>query len=139
MVKTLKLSDRQISLLKDVLGEERKFLDKLDDRLNHGFLADIEGLHDKVKNRCMINSTILHDLCYNKDFDFHDDYYNYLKDLVEMHYKMQRQFIEKFKNQIWWSEGRPEDATSESLEEGVPDEHIEIRNGLKELLEALEQ
>ena len=139
MEKSLKLSEWQISLLKDVVAEERKFLDKLEERSEYGFFAEIDTFHNKVNNKCKINSAILYTLCYDKDPVFNDEDFIYLKDVVEMHYKMQRLFVEKFKNQVWWSEGRPKDATSESLEEGVPDEHIMIRDGLKELLEALDK
>lgn len=139
MEKSLKLSEQQITLLKDVLGKERRFLDMLEERSKFGFLAEVDAFHDKVNNKCSINSAILYALCYDKDPVFNDEEIIYLKDAVEMHYKMQRLFVEKFKNQIWWSEGRPKDATSESLEEEVPDEHIITRERLKELLEALDK
>lgn len=131
------MTEEQIILLINILGEERIFLEKLKDRLHCGFLTNIEGLHQIVKTKCCYNSTILYDLQYNKSFDFHEEDLNYLKSIVEMRYKMQRLLVEKFKNQVWWSEGRPKDATSESLENGVPEEYLEERDKFKDLFEAL--
>ncbi len=50
---------------------------------------------------------------------------------------MYRLFIAKFENQIWWSEGRPDNVTLDSYENGVPEEYIEKRDKLKDLLDAL--
>lgn len=138
MVKELKLSKEQMSILKDILGEERNFLDRFVDRIDVGFYNEVEGLSQKVKESNSFNSSLLYDLCKDEVTSLHEDYYNYLKSIVEVHYKMQRSFVEKFKNQVWWSEGRPKDATSESLEEGVPEEYLEKRDKLKELLESLQ-
>jgi hypothetical protein len=138
MVKELKLSKEQMSILKDILGEERNFLDRFVDRIDVGFYNEVEGLSQKVKESNSFNSSLLYDLCNYEVTSLHEDYYNYLKSIVEVHYKMQRSFVEKFKNQVWWSEGRPKDATSESLEEGVPEEYLEKRDKLKELLESLQ-
>ena len=138
MVKELKLSKEQMSILKDILGEERNFLDRFVDRIDVGFYNEVEGLSQKVKESNSFNSSLLYDLCNYEVTSLHEDYYNYLKSIVEVHYKMQRSFVEKLKNQVWWSEGRPKDATSESLEEGVPEEYLEKRDKLKELLESLQ-
>lgn len=138
MVKDLKLTKEQMSVLIDILGQERKFLDRFADRVNVGFYNDIKELAPKVKHDSYLNTTTISALCVNKETSLNEEYYNYLKGIVEMHYKMQRMFVNKFKNQIWWSEGCPKDATSESIEEGVPEEYLEMRDKLKDLLESLQ-
>lgn len=137
MVKNLKLTEEQMSIIIDLLDQERKFLDRFADRVDVGFYNDIGGLIQKVKESCYLNTATTSTLCIYKETSLNEECYNYLKGLVEMHYKMQRLFVEKFKNQVWWSEGRPKDATSESLEEGVPEEYLEKRDKLKVLLESL--
>lgn len=126
-----------MSVLIDILGQERKFIDRFADRVNVGFYNDIKELAPKVNHDSYLNTTTISALCIYKETSLNEECYIYLKGLVEMHYKMQRLFVEKFKNQVWWSEGRPKDATSESLEEGVPEEYLEKRDKLKELLESL--
>jgi len=138
MVKDLKLTEEQMSVLIDILGQERNFLDRFADRVNVGFYNDIKELAPKVKHDSYLNTTTISALCVNKETSLNEEYYNYLKGIVEMHYKMQRMFVNKFKNQIWWSEGCPKDATSESIEEGVPEEYLEMRDKLKDLLESLQ-
>ena len=137
MVKNLKLTEEQMSIIIDILDQERKFLDRFADRVDVGFYNDIGGLIQKVKESHCLNTKTISTLCIYKETSLNEECYIYLKGLVEMHYKMQRLFVEKFKNQVWWSEGRPKDATSESLEEGVPEDYLEKRDKLKELLESL--
>ena len=44
MVKDLKLTEEQMSVLIDILGQERNFLDRFADRVNVGFYNDIKEL-----------------------------------------------------------------------------------------------
>lgn len=136
-MKIVTLSNEQLSSLKEVLGEERKFFISLCDRVDAGFYGDIEGFNKKVHETSSDITSILYDINYNKKTFFQGKDLNCIKNVVEMHYRMQRLFVEKFKNQIWWSEGRPDDATSDSLEQGVPEEHLRKRDVLKELLDTL--
>lgn len=136
-MKSQELKKEQIELLKELLHEERLFLMQLVDRVEHGLYDDIPELKEKVKETNLMNSSLCYHIVYNHITSFQDDDLYYIKSMVKMRYEMQCLYIEKFKNQIWWSEGRPQDATSESLEMGVPEEDLNKRDRLKNLLDLL--
>lgn len=137
MVKTLKLTEEQMALLKELLSAEKKFLLELEERVAVGFFGDIKGFEQRARQTISNNSTINYGLFINKSNSFHEQYYDYIKSVVELYYKMQCLYIAKFENQIWWSEGCPADVTLNSLEDGVPEETLVKRDRLKELLDAL--
>ena len=137
MIKTLKLTEGQMSLLKELMGKEDEFLKCLQERIDVGVYNDIKGFEKKARQAISNNSSVIYGLFINNSNSFHKEYYDYMKSVVEMNYRMECLFIAKFENHIWWSEGRPEDVTLDSYEDGVPEESLEKRDKLKDLLDAL--
>lgn len=137
-MKTLKLDEEQLSLLKDIICKEGEFLKQLEFRIEVGFCNDISDFSKKAKESISNNMSIVSDLMLYKKSSFEDSYYNYIINVVKMHYAMQCQIVNRIKNNIWWTLGKPDNLSFESLEEDVPEDEIEKRNNLKTLLESLE-